>query len=1007
MEVEADLHPCFACGSRLVLSTNVRADCVNPACIGGRIFALCGFCKKYSFSVAQSICFNPNCRLYKTKRTICPICNKMSVITYHGRPICINRSCESNRKIVTTCFFCGNASFLKSPGAMFCTKGDCPRLLQTIAECFACKQLSFVQSESKCKNPSCKYFDIELTQCSSCRQISFVVASNHPHSHKCINPNCSLYYEKAAKPIPTDQVRREHLGKMLQDTMAIPIEELQKQQQSISAPVPSAEPERIGKMFESGTVGDTLSEKSPLSEPEPKREVLPEVVEEAKGKEKEESVRQPLSKSPSEPEPIPVEDFSIKPGVPKTPHPEVQPLQAQPFQTPSRMAPSPKTPVPPMTPSPQPIPSHEVPAPEIDFGGETLEVKQQVPSKKVEPQEEDIAGRLLKELSEEQPLKSEAEVAPSPTASKKTPEPIKKPGDSRPVIREQMVETDSRGGKKDMVEPIQKDEEWEMESSSHPEAPSRFASIPQEVPPISASTFTIEDIYKFVEERIMRKDDGGQHPLFLVIGLPGSGKTTYLTMLGGILLFQNTIFHFPYRNLSPGLVNVGAVAKSVFGKSASLGQKQIFIRALEQHIVDLVASFAQDNFNRFIRQRLFPPQTPPSVSDRITGTFLISDLQKAGRSVARIATLEVSGEDVKEVLKQIRETEPEKVLKTPEQRVFYKMLNKATGFIILIDPSSAENDSIYNDFFWVLEEVMLSRFKKRLSELVFQRLRRNQTSKVTERLQLDDVMEILEHVEREQKKVELAAAERQRLKEQYQHQLNEVIAEMKGRGAEKVITDKKWKDFLGELDSLLFAGAFPEQRKSWRDTLNEKIKQLKNPQEQRALLALYLSSVADFCLKYVNELIDRQPEEVVRRLNEQMRRAEVERAKKEVFEEYQIDPEFEFHISTTEGTEEPQNSERFTNLKFISMVITKSDTNRIVYPPENFAVQKMPLSSKHLEKVQQYLKLFGGYVRYYNASVAGYTVMMDTTSYIGPECTLTPTNVLEPVFDMLEAEGII
>ncbi|MCX7703053.1 MAG: hypothetical protein N2234_02985 [Planctomycetota bacterium] len=993
MEVSADLHPCFACGARLTLSTNVRADCSNPGCAGGKVFTVCGFCKKYSFSVGQSYCFNPNCRLYKIKRTICPICNKMAVITHHGRPVCINRSCESNRKVVTTCFFCGNASFLKSPGTMFCTKSDCKRLLQTTGECFACKQLSYVQSESKCKNPSCKYYDVEIAQCSSCRQTSFVTSSNHPHTRRCLNPACSLYYEKGEKSIPTDQLRREQLGKMLQDTMAIPVEELQKQHQ-VSAPVPSAkdvEPELFGKTFAQHEDEASAKEK-PL---EVSVEPVTDTERAAEKAEKKNEVKPVV-------EPIPAEKGQ---PLPQTPKPFVSPTPLPVEET--------HQPVPVVSP-PQKV-SKDV----LNLNGETIGMKQPPPpktpaeaQKKPALQEEDIADKLFRELSGEEMPKTETESIPTPTDSKKPllPQPPKKiekkSEEGRPVVQEQMIESEPKGSK-DVVEPIQKDEEWEMESVPYQSGQS-VAPIRQSAVPLGVSgSITIEEIYKFFDEHILHKDSSSYNPLFLVMGLPGSGKTTYLTMLGAILLFRNTMFRFPYPNLTPALVNVEAIAKKVFGKSAAIGQKQLLLQVLKSHVVDLVAGFAQDNFNRYIKQRLFPPQTPPSVSDRITGMFLVTELQKAGRSVARIATLEISGEDVKEVLKQIKEAEPEKILKTPEQRVFYKMLNKASGFIILTDPASPENDVIYNNFFWVLEEVLLSRFKKRLSELVLQRLHSSKGSSATQRLKLNEVMEILEHVEREQKKVELATAERQRLKEQYQERLKEVLQAMQEKGGEKVITEKKWKEFLGELDSLLFEEAFPQQRKEWRDILNEKLKTLKSPQEQLSLLALYLFKVADYCMKHIDELIDKQPEEVVRRLNEQMRRAEVERAKREVFEEFQIPEEFEFYISGVEGGEEPHDVERFANLKFISIVITKSDTNRIIYPPENFAAQKMPLSARHLDKIQQYLKLFNGHVRYYNASVTGYSIMMDTTSYIGPECTLTPINVLEPVFDMLQAEGII
>ena len=129
---------CFACGSTLEVRSPGRADCTNRTCPGGRAFSFCGFCKEYSFSLEKSYCFNPDCRMFNIKRTDCPICNRMSVISVHGRPLCINRDCSSNRKIVTECFFCGNRSFLNSPGAMFCTKGDCQYLLQTVHKCFSC-----------------------------------------------------------------------------------------------------------------------------------------------------------------------------------------------------------------------------------------------------------------------------------------------------------------------------------------------------------------------------------------------------------------------------------------------------------------------------------------------------------------------------------------------------------------------------------------------------------------------------------------------------------------------------------------------------------------------------------------------------------------------------------------------------------------------------------------------------------------------------------------------------
>jgi hypothetical protein len=48
-----------------------------------------------------------------------------------------------------------------------------------------------------------------------------------------------------------------------------------------------------------------------------------------------------------------------------------------------------------------------------------------------------------------------------------------------------------------------------------------------------------------------------------------------------------------------------------------------------------------------------------------------------------------------------------------------------------------------------------------------------------------------------------------------------------------------------------------------------------------------------------------------------------------------------------------------------------------------------------------YLHLLGGKVSFYNASTSGYSILRDTLYVPGPENTLTPINIIEPIFDML------
>lgn len=101
--------------------------------------------------------------------------------------------------------------------------------------------------------------------------------------------------------------------------------------------------------------------------------------------------------------------------------------------------------------------------------------------------------------------------------------------------------------------------------------------------------------------------------------------------------------------------------------------------------------------------------------------------------------------------------------------------------------------------------------------------------------------------------------------------------------------------------------------------------------------------------------------------------------------------------SPSEGAEAP-----FSGLRHIAMVITKSDMYPVVCPPDHYPDQKMQKCRPAITALAGYLKLCGGGIRYYNASSSGYSILRDTIYYPGKENTLTPINVAEPIFDMLE-----
>ena len=117
----------------------------------------------------------------------------------------------------------------------------------------------------------------------------------------------------------------------------------------------------------------------------------------------------------------------------------------------------------------------------------------------------------------------------------------------------------------------QDDDEWSFEASVGTETPSPVQEAP-------SSYISLEDVYNFIEEHLLRSSDGKRFPTFVVVGLPGSGKTSYLTMLGAILLMaherENRIFYFPYE-VGIGWLNASTLARRVFGRNPSGKQAEL------------------------------------------------------------------------------------------------------------------------------------------------------------------------------------------------------------------------------------------------------------------------------------------------------------------------------------------------------------------------------------------------------------------------------------------------
>ncbi|RKY15002.1 MAG: hypothetical protein DRP82_02790, partial [Planctomycetota bacterium] len=802
MSIKAD-HPCFACHSKLEQVSDVRADCTNPACPGGRVFTICGFCKTFSFAVKFSYCFNPNCRLYKKKRTVCPICNKMSVITYHGRPLCINRDCPSNRKNITKCFFCDNESFLKSPHAMFCTKGNCPYLLERRYECFHCGELTFVEREARCKNPGCQYYDVEMALCPYCHKRTRIVDANHPHHGRCSNPECSDYFEKKALEGEASEALPADLG----STIAIPLQELQQQmaksQQEVEE-AQSAEPVVPDKM---DTIVVPISDVGEAGSAPAAAEAAPEPV----------------------PSGTPAEEPTAEKVVNDTqPEPQTTPAESETLQT---------TPV--------------------DWDEQEKVVSQQPASPQSPPAEPKVELPSGVHESHEQPSREGVSTSADKVADKEQ----QPPDERKEMVSTVGVEKAAQPPDEDTLSQ-QDDDEWSFEVSVGQEAPSPSQEAP-------SSYVSLEDVYNFIDEHLLRSSDGKRFPTFVVVGLPGSGKTSYLTMLGAILLMaherENQIFYFPYE-VGIGWLNASTLARRVFGKNPS-GKQAELAKAIEAYVRDLAQDFAREHYFNYIEHMLFPPHTPVSAEgpDQVSGTFLIAELQRAGKTAAKIATLEISGEDVKTVLARITSADAVRHLRTAEQRVFLRLLERSRGYVILVDAGSVgQDDQLYQPLFMVIRDELRKRFFKRLRTLVDEELKKMAAERGEG---ATDVTRIFQRVkaadEQKRQRMENLKKTAKSLKEQ----ITNMLQAMEKEGPEVVLgenavyhplykTITEWLENEPEADLLERMGEYAEgylerhkkRQNVYRQNHARLLQALQSASNRNRLLASYIRSLCNFVL---------------------------------------------------------------------------------------------------------------------------------------------------------------
>ncbi len=463
-------------------------------------------------------------------------------------------------------------------------------------------------------------------------------------------------------------------------------------------------------------------------------------------------------------------------------------------------------------------------------------------------------------------------------------------------------------------------------------------------------------------------------PVYLVMGLPGAGKTTFLTMIGEILRCKNDRYSFPYEGVDARWI----------GLHEKLFQGERYPQ-LKARVRDLVWDFAQQSYTKYFNRMHWPSPTPPDQGGEVDPAtfFLLTEIIREGGSLGHVITLETAGEEYEEVIRNITAYLSGTKPKNPVHQVLLDMLLLAEGIIVLLDPEQPQNDEMYDNFFMVLREQV----RPRALNVLHRELRKVLPSEGEgsgNSAEDDNLREILVQMKGEESARERWEAEWERRKIDSRDRLLDIQRRLRNR--EEHILQGEAGEFLQSLESTLenIDPALVERAR-------KKVLKAENPDERKKNILRYYQGLIDICLERLEAILRAQP------MGD--RPAPIASRLAELRLRYGLSSDFKIESEIASARERPVRNFRF--LKHLSVVVTKSDRTPIVYPAENYPRLKLPHGYMHLRMLEDYLRLCGGGVRYYNTSATGYTVLSGGIQLPGRPNSHTPINVVEPLFDIL------
>jgi len=418
---------------------------------------------------------------------------------------------------------------------------------------------------------------------------------------------------------------------------------------------------------------------------------------------------------------------------------------------------------------------------------------------------------------------------------------------------------------------------------------------------------------------------------------------------------------------------------------------------VSKRVIDLVYDYSIDSFSKTLSKGRWPEHTiPEGAIDEVSTKFLVSEITRDRRTIAKLATVETSGEDYKSIITNIKNYDLLSEKQRPIQTVLNNMLDDAEGFVVLMDPGDEEKDETYHDLFLTIHENLEKRarmvFKQRLDAEV-------NTIRNVSKESKGALVNIFEDMFKERLKSNQGKSRIAAIKADLMEKLKAVGVQLKAQD-ETVLIDASGQ-FLGQIEK-----AIEMTNPDTFARTQQKIQEMKDRNElDKDTIFKYYLQLCSFCADSIDAIAsnifileessdidqDKMFEEVLE-----------QKAREKIYRECDLDDTF--IINTEVFTERFHNIRRFKNLKYISIVTTKCDMYPIIYPPEDYPRYKLLNCERYLTDIKNFLRILGGDLGVYHSSATGYSVQRDIGRYPGAGSTLTPINIVEPLFKMLNIE---